>query len=366
MEKGGEAEVPVRRKRSTPSKYNKLTKEQKIILIKEWERTHFSYASIAEKYSTLWGISLSRRGIGDLVKHWRENGKIRGYSNDNTVEKELLTNLKLVCKVCKENRYAIRETELYQIQKWIMQVSGQNDSDVPIYPFHNTIKLHVSQVASALQVSIPSSNLNSIMALTTEFPASSIFCIDSYFFLPNTSVSTNLSTEPSPCVPFIVWNAFSLDGTFLYHFTQQNSLPALLQLLDNSVSRVTCVLMHSIEPIFESITTEMGYQKVTFCHPSILSSLSSSIHFMESAGPTKPVKSSGSSGSTRHKGSTNSSSATNASAFSKSQKHQQSFSPLTLSLQYIRIHEMSREDAFAVLPSYRGLSQLFRLCIKCV
>ena len=40
MEKGCETEVPGKRKRSAPSKYNKLTKEQKITLIKEWKRTH--------------------------------------------------------------------------------------------------------------------------------------------------------------------------------------------------------------------------------------------------------------------------------------------------------------------------------------
>ena len=182
MEKEGETEVPGKRKRSTPSKYNKLTKEQKITLIKEWKRTHLSYAWIAEKYSKIWGIHISKRGIGDLVKQWRENGKIRGYSNDTTVPEELLSTLKLVCHVCQENRYAISESELYQIQKWISQVSGNSESDVTIYPIHHTIKLLANQVSSALKASKLSSNLSSILPLFDDYPPSSIFCIDSFFF----------------------------------------------------------------------------------------------------------------------------------------------------------------------------------------
>ena len=347
MEKEGETEVPGKRKRSTPSKYNKLTKEQKITLIKEWKRTHLSYAWIAEKYSKIWGIHISKRGIGDLVKQWRENGKIRGYSNDTTVPEELLSTLKLVCHVCQENRYAISESELYQIQKWISQVSGNSESDVTIYPIHHTIKLLANQVSSALKASKLSSNLSSILPLFDDYPPSSIFCIDSFFFLPTVSVSAHLSTEPTLCTSYIVWNAFSLDGTFPFHFTEPTTLPSLLQLLDSNVTRETIVFLHCIEPIFESIILENGCQKVTFCPPSSLASLSST----------------GSTGSTE---STESTESGDPSVFPRAEESQQHSVPPTFSFRFLRIHEMSRDDAFAVLPSYRGLSQLFRLCVKCV
>ena len=348
MEKGCETEVSGKRKRSAPSKYNKLTKEQKITLIKEWKRTHLSYAWIAEKYSELWGIRISKRGIGDLVKQWRENGKIRGYSNDAAVPEELLSTLKMVCHVCQENRYAISETELHQIQKWIEQVSVDSESDVTIYPIHHTIKLLANQVSSVLKASILSSNLSSLLSLFDDYPPSSIFCLDSFFFLPNASVSAHLSTDPAPSTPYIVWNAFSLDGTFPFHFTERTTLPSLLQLLDSNVTRETLVFLHCIEPIFESIILENGYQKVTFCPPSPLSSLSSSIP---------------STGST---GSTGSTECGDPSVFPGSEGSQQRSKSPTFSFRFLRIHEMNRDDAFALLPSYRGLSQLFRLCVKCV
>lgn len=343
METGGESQAPGKRKRSAPSKYNKLTKEQKITLIKEWKRTHLSYAYIAEKYSKLWGINISKRGIGDLVKQWRENGKIRGFSNDATVPEELMSDLKLVCRVCQENRYPIGETELFQIQKWITQVSGDPDSDVAIYPIHYTIKLLANQVNSALQESKPSSNLSSLLNLFSEYPPSSIFCIDSFFFLSNIYDPTNLYAESSPYAPFIVWNAFSLDGAFPFHFTQPTTLSTLLQLLDSNVSRVTLVVLHSIEPTIESVTLENDYQKVTFYPPSPLASLSNSIPSLGSSEPSVPPL-----------------------LYRDSEGSKQPATPQPLLLRFLRIQEVSRDDAFSLLPSYRGLSQLFRLCVKCV
>ena len=68
----------ITKKKATRSKYNKLTKEQKLEIIKEWDRSRLSGAAITNKFSSLWGIKLRARGIADIITYRKENGKVRG------------------------------------------------------------------------------------------------------------------------------------------------------------------------------------------------------------------------------------------------------------------------------------------------
>lgn len=66
------------RKRSQRNKYNKLTEEQKLEIIKYWGEKRESIALLTKIYSDKWGMNLSYRGIAEIIKHWKEYGKIRG------------------------------------------------------------------------------------------------------------------------------------------------------------------------------------------------------------------------------------------------------------------------------------------------
>ena len=66
------------RKHNQRSKYNKLTEDQKLEIIKYWGEKRESIASLTQLYSNKWGMNLSYRGIAEIIKHWKENGKIRG------------------------------------------------------------------------------------------------------------------------------------------------------------------------------------------------------------------------------------------------------------------------------------------------
>ena len=254
---------PRPRKRALP-KYNKLSKEQKLLIIKEWDRTHLSYASISEKFSALWGIKLSKRGVGDLVKYWRESGKIRGYSDSDTAAAEFANTFKTLCSLCQKNGYPISESELKQIYNWNMWMSGNSREDDQSYLYSTTIKSLVEQVACNLELSDPANDLATILTLSSDYPPSAIFCVDFFFFLPKLLPSTEQPYVPSQCTSFTVWNAVSLSGAFPFHPTSETSLVALLQSLDDSAVSPTLVLLHCIEPVFLAVSGEKSGQSVTF------------------------------------------------------------------------------------------------------
>ena len=66
------------RKRSTRSKYNKLTKAQKLAILRYWGEKRLSIASITQHFSDEWGIQLSYRGVAEIISYWKTTGQIRG------------------------------------------------------------------------------------------------------------------------------------------------------------------------------------------------------------------------------------------------------------------------------------------------
>lgn len=71
------APKPVR-KRHQRSKYNKLTDDQKLEILRYWGETRESVSYLTKLFSNKWGMNLSYRGITEIIKNWREEGKIRG------------------------------------------------------------------------------------------------------------------------------------------------------------------------------------------------------------------------------------------------------------------------------------------------
>lgn len=99
------------KKKNSRSKYNKLTKEQKLEIIREWDRSRLSAASIATKFSMIWGVKLSSRGVADIISFWKENGKVRGFSQDNPVHLNVYNELHRVCQFCLHNDYPISKQD---------------------------------------------------------------------------------------------------------------------------------------------------------------------------------------------------------------------------------------------------------------
>ena len=261
MNRENEFLSPRSRKRSLP-KYNKLSKEQKLLIIKEWDRTHLSYASISEKFSALWGIKLSKRGVGDLVKYWRESGKIRGYPDSDAASVEFANTFKTLCSLCQKNGYPISENELKQIYNWNVWMSGHSREDDQSYLYSTAIKSLVEQVSCNLELSDPANDLATLLTLSSEYTPSTIFCVDFFFFLPKLLPSTEQPYVPSQCTPFTVWNAVSLSGALPFHPTSETSLLTLLQSLDDSAVCPTLVLLHCIEPFPLSISGEKSGRSV--------------------------------------------------------------------------------------------------------
>lgn len=66
------------RKRITRSKYNKLTKAQKLAILRYWGEKRLSIASITQHFSEEWGVQLSYRGVAEIISYWKTTGLIRG------------------------------------------------------------------------------------------------------------------------------------------------------------------------------------------------------------------------------------------------------------------------------------------------
>lgn len=101
----------ITKKKAARSKYNKLTKEQKLEIIKEWDRSRLSGAAITNKFSSLWGIKLSARGIADIITYWKENGKVRGYSQDDPVHVNAYNEIIHLCHFCQYNSYQLEKQQ---------------------------------------------------------------------------------------------------------------------------------------------------------------------------------------------------------------------------------------------------------------
>ena len=99
-------------KRSGSQKYNKLTKEQKLELIKERAETHMSFSSIASTFSSLFGMKLSTRGVADIITFWRENGKLRGASNVLSAQDDIVCALDHIRDLCIQHACSVTKSEL--------------------------------------------------------------------------------------------------------------------------------------------------------------------------------------------------------------------------------------------------------------
>lgn len=110
---------PGSKKRSGSQKYNKLTKEQKLELIKERAETHMSFSSIASNFSTLFGMKLSTRGVADIITFWRENGKLRGASNVLPVQDDIVCALDRIRDLCIQYSCSVTKSELKDFVKCI-------------------------------------------------------------------------------------------------------------------------------------------------------------------------------------------------------------------------------------------------------
>lgn len=107
------------RKRSGSQKYNKLTKEQKLELIRERAETHMSFSSIASNFSTLFGMKLSTRGVADIITFWRENGKLRGASNVLPAQDDIVRALDRIRDLCIQYSCSVTKSELKDFVKRI-------------------------------------------------------------------------------------------------------------------------------------------------------------------------------------------------------------------------------------------------------
>lgn len=107
------------RKRSGSQKYNKLTKEQKLELIRERAETHMSFSSIASHFSTLFGMKLSTRGVADIITFWRENGKLRGASNVLPAQDDIVRALDRIRDLCIQYSCSVTKSELKDFVKRI-------------------------------------------------------------------------------------------------------------------------------------------------------------------------------------------------------------------------------------------------------
>lgn len=113
----------ITKKKATRSKYNKLTKEQKLEIIKEWDRSRLSGASITNKFSTLWGIKLSARGIADIITYWKENGKVRGYSQDEPVHVNVSNEIIHLCHFCQYNSYQLEKQHFKSLIQCLIYIN---------------------------------------------------------------------------------------------------------------------------------------------------------------------------------------------------------------------------------------------------
>ena len=106
--------------KSIRSKYNKLTKEQKIQIIKEWDSTRLSALSIAEKFSSQWNVHLSCRGVADIIAFWRKNGKLRGYSDENKLYLSLRDELSGLFEYCLQNELFLSKQQFLSVVNSMM------------------------------------------------------------------------------------------------------------------------------------------------------------------------------------------------------------------------------------------------------
>ena len=103
-------------KKTSRSKYNKLSKEQRLEIIKEWCRTRLPAVSLAAKFSEMWGMKLSNRGIADIITYWKENGKVRGYSQAEPVHSSINDELLQIQQFCIRNQFSLSKEGF---QSWI-------------------------------------------------------------------------------------------------------------------------------------------------------------------------------------------------------------------------------------------------------
>ena len=109
--------LPKPKTKSIRSKYNKLTKEQKIEIIKEWDKTRLSALSITQKFSAQWNVQLSSRGVADIIAYWRKSGRLRGYSEENTLYLNLKEELSRLFDYCSQNELFLSKQQFLSVVK---------------------------------------------------------------------------------------------------------------------------------------------------------------------------------------------------------------------------------------------------------
>ena len=100
------------KKHAPAIKYNKLSREQKMAIIRERAETHMSFASIAAMFSSQFGMKLSTRGVADTIAYWQENGKLRGESNAVAAQSDIVYALNVAKDICLRYGYSLTKAEL--------------------------------------------------------------------------------------------------------------------------------------------------------------------------------------------------------------------------------------------------------------
>lgn len=108
------------KKKMQRMKYNKLSEEQKLEIIKEYDRSRLSSRSIAEKFSNEWCMKLNERGISEIISHWKRTGTIRSCSHNEPNNSSIVNELVQVQQFCSFNRFSLSKGDFKDFLKCVI------------------------------------------------------------------------------------------------------------------------------------------------------------------------------------------------------------------------------------------------------